>query len=189
MFADCAARLQQAARDRRSAMHTPVVATGDGELRIVVLRAYDEAHAILRFHTDLRSPKVAAILSHPRMNVLAYDPLDKVQIRAGGTASVECAGPLADAAWAEASAFARRCYLAEDGPGTAAPKPLSGLPRELEGLCPTEDQLLPARVNFAVVQIVLDRLDWLHLGHDGHRRAQFRRGGNDQPWKGTWVVP
>ena len=189
VLADCVARMQHAARDRRSAMHTPVIATADGEMRIVVLRACDEDLAMLRFHTDARSPKIATIRSNPAIKLLAYDPQDKVQIRAGGTARVESAGPLADAAWAEASAFARRCYLIKDGPGTAAPHPLSGLPAELEGIGPTEDQLLPGRANFAVVQIVLDRLDWLHLAHDGHRRAQFRRGSANQSWQGTWIVP
>ena len=96
-------------------------------------------------------------------------------------------GPQADAAWAAATAFARRCYLAEAAPGTPALRPLSGLPEAVEGLMPSEEQLLPARENFAVLLIEVQHLDWLYLANSGHRRAQFTRGA--EGWQGTWVVP
>ena len=54
---------------------------------------------------------------------------------------------------------------------------------------PSEEQLLPARENFAVLLIEPSSLDWLYLAHDGHRRAQFARSGPGQNWQGTWVIP
>ena len=68
---DIAARLSAGANDRRSAMHSPVVATADADARVMVLRAFDADSWLLRFHTDARSPKVAVIEADPRIGVLA----------------------------------------------------------------------------------------------------------------------
>lgn len=183
------ARLAQAARDRRSPMHVPVVGTADGDLRVMVLRGCAADLSALRLHTDARSPKVAAIAANPAINLLTYDPDARVQIRLRGTARVEIHGPVADAAWAEASAFARRCYMIEAGPGTRLDAPGSGLPAAVAGKLPSADQLLPARNNFAVILVEPVQLDWLHLAHAGHRRAQFTRAAVGQEWQGAWVVP
>ena len=186
---DVAERLGQAARSRKAAMHTPVVGTADGDLRIMVLRACDAELTQLRFHTDARSPKVALLRDQPEISLLAYDPAERIQIRARGLARVEQYGPVADAAWVTATTFARRCYLTASAPGAFAAEPWSGLPPEIEGVNPTEEQLLSARANFAVVLVTLMELDWLYLAHNGHRRARFSRGDAGQPWQGTWVVP
>lgn len=186
---DIGTRLQQAARDRRSAMHMPVVGTSDGDLRMMVLRACDPDFAALRFHTDARSPKAGIIGQGDLVSLLAFDPEAKIQIRARGIGRIETSGPVADAAWADASEYARRCYMAEAGPGTPSAEPVSGLPAAVEGIRPSYEQLLPARENFAVLLISLTSLDWLYLAHNGHRRAKFSRGEPGQPWQGTWVIP
>lgn len=186
---DIRGRLSGATRERGAAMHTAIVGTADGDLRVMVLRAADPALAELRLHTDMRCPKVAVIDAQPAVSLLAYDPAAKLQIRARGVGRIERRGPVADAAWAAASRYARRCYLAQAAPGTPVNAPTSGLPAEVEGIHPTDEQLLPARENFAVLLIELQQLDWLYLAHDGHRRAQFTRGGVDQSWVGSWVVP
>lgn len=188
VFADAAARLTRAARDRTSPMHIPVVGTGDGDLRMMVLRECDEGITRLRFHTDARSPKVQMIGTGGPVSVLAFDPAEKIQLRLRGTGRVEVHGPAAEQAWSVASAYARRCYLAEAAPGTASDGPVSGLPTDVEGIRPTHERLIPARENFAVLLIEPLSLDWLYLAHNGHRRAQFTRDG-DGDWQGTWVIP
>ena len=95
--------------------------------------------------------------------------------------------PVTDAAWDNGSNFARRCYMG-DGPGAASEAPTSGLPAELEGVEPTDEQLVLARDNFAVLLITLRELDWLYLAHTGHVRAQFARGEGGE-WQGGWVAP
>ena len=189
VLADAAAHLTRAARDRKSPMHVPVVGTGDGDLRMMVLRACDPGIGLLRFHTDARSAKTATIAANGVATVLAFDPEAKIQLRLGGPARIETAGPVADAAWAAASEYARRCYLAVGAPGSPTDQPGSGLPQEVEGIRPSEEQLLPARENFAALLIEATRLDWLYLAHDGHRRAQFVRSGPGHDWQGTWVIP
>jgi hypothetical protein len=180
--------LVRAAADRRSPMHTPVVATiagGAPDARVMVLRAADRAAAMLRFHTDARSPKCAAMEGAPVM-VLAYHPGEAIQLRIAGTARIDRDSPLVDAIWAQATPFARRCYLVEAAPGTRLAAAGSGLPAWVEGRKPTVDELVPARDNFAVVQIDITRIDWLHLAQAGHARAVFCAHDG---WAGEWCVP
>lgn len=183
---DWLGRLARAPRDRKSPLHAPVVVSAPADARVMVLRAFDQAKATLRFHTDARSPKVAAIADDPRMAVLFYDKSAKIQLRVRGLGRIETSGPVADAAWAAGTNFARRCYLGE-GPGTHVQGPTSGLPPEFEGVEPDDAQLVPARENFAALVIDLAEIDWLYLAHTGHVRAQFVRAG--EGWEGRWVTP
>ncbi|MBX7483024.1 pyridoxamine 5'-phosphate oxidase family protein [Qipengyuania qiaonensis] len=180
--ADIATRLEAAARDRNAPMHTPVIATADADARIMVLRGFDAEGWVLRFHTDARSPKVAVIEADPRIAVLAYDKPAKIQLRLRGRARIERVGAAVDAAWADSPNFARRCYLGE-GPGTDSTTPTSGLPREFEGVEPDDDQVVPARANFALLLIEVDVADWFSLAHTGHRRALLTRD------EGQWITP
>lgn len=189
---DLTRRLVRAAKDRRSPMHVPAVITSDIDARTMVLREFNSQRSTLRFHTDTRAPKVAAIAADPRMAVLFYDKGAKIQIRARGKGRVLVDDPLAQEAWDKGSNFARRCYMGA-GPGALSDEPTSGLPAELEGREPSDEQLVPARANFAALMIELLELDWLYLAHTGHVRAQFTRGDdgdwNGGEWDGRWVSP
>jgi pyridoxamine 5'-phosphate oxidase len=190
LAADAWTLLVRGAGDRKSPMHTPVVASVDGDglpqARVMVLRRADTAAGTLRFHTDSRSPKVAE-LDGRAVSVLAYHPGQAVQLRLAGTAAVLTDDPLAEAAWSASTPFARRCYLTEAAPGTPSPLPTSGLPAAIEGQQPSLDDLVPARPNFAIVQIAVTAIDWLHLANSGHRRALLTR--QDVGWHGQWRVP
>ena len=183
---DIARRLVRAAKDRRSPMHVPGVVTSDVDVRGMVLREFDSTAWTLRFHTDARAPKAAAVNADPRMAVWFYDKGAKIQIRVHGEGEILTDDPVAEAAWATGSNFARRCYLG-DGPGAVSDAPTSGLPDKFEGVEPSDEQLVPARENFAVLRVTLTSLDWLYLAHTGHVRAQFGREGSN--WQGRWVAP
>ncbi len=185
--ADLWARLAEAAASGRSAWHTPAVGTADGDVRIMVLRHADPAAASLRFHTDARSPKAALIGGGAPVSVLFYDAAAKLQLRCAGIGKAVSTGAPADAAWAASAASSRRCYLAELAPGTISETPTSGLPAAAEGRVPTLAESEAGRANFAVITVALTRIDWLHLAHNGHRRALFERSGDG--WAGRWVVP
>lgn len=180
--ADIAARLAAAASDRRSPMHTPVVATADADARVMVLRGFDPANCTLRFHTDVRSPKVAAIEADRRVAVVAYDRDASVQLRLRGAGRIERVGAAVDTAWAASTNFARRCYLSA-GPGAVSDAPTSGLPEQFEGVEPDDAELLPARENFALLLVEVAEVDWFSLAHTGHRRALLTRDG------GQWIAP
>lgn len=179
---DVLRRLSEAARDRRTPMHTPVVATADADARIMVLRAFDPARWNLRFHTDSRAPKVGIVERDPRIAVLGYDRDANLQIRIRGNGRIERAGSVVDAAWQASTNFARRCYLGA-GPGEVASEPTSGLPPEFEGREPAESDLAIARENFALLLVDIEEVDWFSLSHSGHRRAVLTRDG------GSWVTP
>lgn len=177
------------ATSRHSEMHTAVVGSSDGDLRVMVLREYDADSRVLRFHTDARSPKCAVIgEAGSPVNVLFYDREAKTQIRARGIGRIEREGTIADAAWETSTNFARRCYLVENAPGAASDQGTSGLPQWVEGIQPSDVQVALARENFAVLLVRLERLDWLHLANSGHRRAVFT-AGDDNSWEGQWVLP
>lgn len=175
--------------DRKSPVHTPVIASVDGDglpqARVMVLRKADPASATLRLHTDARSPKVAQLDGKP-VAVLAYHPAEQVQLRLAGTARVLTSGDTVEGIWKQSTLFARRCYLAEHPPGTPLPGPASGLPAWIEGQQPTEAQIVPARANFATLWIDVTAIDWLHLANSGHRRAVFRSADG---WAGEWLAP
>lgn len=178
------------AADRRSPLHTPVVASvgadGAPDARVMVLRAADRGSATLRFHTDARSPKCGD-LAGQKVAVLGYHPGEAVQLRLTGSARVLRDGAEVDRIWTQSTPFARRCYLVEAAPGTPLPGPASGLPHWVEGQKPEIEDLVPARENFALVMVDIARIDWLHLAQTGHRRAVFARAGD--VWHGEWRVP
>ncbi|MGB3797166.1 MAG: flavin-binding protein [Alteraurantiacibacter sp.] len=176
--------MNEGATNRRSALHTPVVATTDADARIMVLRAFDKANWRLRFHTDARAPKAAVIGNGAPVGVLFYDREAKLQLRCRGRGWIERDTPLADAAWQASDNYARRCYLG-DGPGAVSDTPTSGLPEEFEGVKPSNAQLVPAREHFAILLVELEEADWFNLAHDGHKRAIFDLKSGD----GRWVSP
>ena len=167
-------------------MHTPVIATADADARVMVLRHFVADTWTLRLHTDARSPKCDVIGDGAPVGALFYDKAAKVQIRVRGTGRIETDTPLVEQVWAESTNFAKRCYLG-DGPGAHSNLPTSGLPDWAEGIQPTDEQIMPARENFAVLLIDLHELDWFYLANSGHIRAQFSRDGGE--WEGRWVAP
>lgn len=159
------------------------------DLRTVVLRGADPAARTLRFHTDRRSAKFEILRERPRTALLFYDAETKIQLRAGGAAALITEGAFIDKIWAETALMSRRCYLTDPPPGTPAEKPITALPGDLSSRRPEAAESEAGRENFALVVIEIDRLDWLHLAADGHRRAQFSWDSVALQWHGRWVAP
>lgn len=180
------------AQDRHSAAHVPIVATiddhGAPSQRVMILRECDWENRRLRFHTDIRSDKVAQIGGNIAASVLIYDEAAKLQLRMTGTAQI-VTGPGTQPAWQQSAPFARRCYMADRAPGGVSSVPTSGLPAWIEGIKPSEEQLAPARENLALLHVTFRRIDWLYLAHAGHRRAVFEWNDTADAWHGQWLVP
>lgn len=187
------AMIRDGASNRRSPCHMPVVATTDQlgapHMRIMVLRHACHNSRKLRFHTDIRSTKIEQIGNQSASSVLFYDPAAKVQIRLSGHARIVQSGAEADAAWEQSTPFARRCYMAEAGPGSQLSGPSSGLPDWIEGRQPDEGQLTSARDNFAILLFEARHVEWLYLANSGHRRARWSWDDNNSLWNGGWFVP
>ena len=82
----------------------------------------------------------------------------------------------------------RRCYLAQEAPGSPAAKPTSGLPTDLENRVPGAAESEAGFCYFAAVIIKVEQLDWLYLAAQGHRRAQFDWAANGAVTN-RWLVP
>ena len=168
--------------DRRSAFHTPTIATiahGLPALRTVVLRGFDPVLRTLTFHTDVRSAKVAALIANPMAALHAYDAGQKIQIRATGPVTLHEADDAADGAWERSSPPARRTYAILPAPGTAIASPADA---DLDG-----QDLAATRAVFRRADLTITHLEWLYLAATGHRRARFT--WTDDALSSTWLVP
>ena len=172
------AMLARGVADRRSAFHTPTLATisADGvpQLRTLVLRGFDPTARSLRLHTDARAAKAADILANPRAAMHVYDPAAQLQLRLSGTAVLHHGDAVSAAGWAASRDFSRMCYAIEPAPGTPAAAPPAA-PRDAQAGAP----------HFAVILFSFTRMEWLWLDASGHRRARF----DFAPDHATWLVP
>ena len=107
--------LEDAARNRHSPMHTPVlVSSGEDQTaraRTVVLRDTVRTTRELRIHTDSRSAKIEELHRQPTCQVLAYHPVQKIQLRLDATATIHQENDVAREIWAQMPLSSRRCYL------------------------------------------------------------------------------
>jgi hypothetical protein len=178
--------LEVACTNRAKPMHLVQVATtgleGRPKVRTVVLRKADRRPRIIRFHTDARSTKVAEIVRNPFVEIHAYDPESKIQIRMSGAATVLSAPDnLVIAAWSESRSVSRNCYRMEPGPGEAITTG-SGYT-----LPPAMDEPDIGLTRFRTVIITVDTIEVVTLAHNANRRArfEFRKSGT----KAFWLAP
>lgn len=180
------AMLGRGVADRRSAFHTPVVATidetGAPRQRVMVLRAADIAARSLRLHTDLRSEKLVHIEERPSVSLAFYDANAKLQLRLGALARIHAQDSIADQAWLNSRPQSRLCYEQAIAPGLPVVAPLPELPASAHVA-----QAERGRLNFAVLIIVVQTIEWLYLAIEGHRRARWV--WKDDRWQGTWLAP
>jgi pyridoxamine 5'-phosphate oxidase len=173
--------LRLGAADPASALHLPVLASlradGAPAARTVVLRAVDETSRSLRIHTDRRSAKCGEIDRDPRVVLHFYDPDRLVQLRMDCSATLHCDDALADRAWIDNPPATQALYRVAPGPGV----PIDAA--ECFDAKAAED----GRGNFAAIVAGIERLDWLHLAPQGHRRARFDWA--DGRLRATWLVP
>ncbi len=181
------AMMVRGAVDRRAAFHTPAVATvdaaGEPSQRVMVLRAADPVARTLRLHTDVRSQKFVHIGRQPRVSVLFYDAHAKLQIRIGARARLHTGDDIARAAWAASRPQGRLCYEQALAPGEAVDAPLPVLPADQRFAVADDGER-----NFAVLMATVDRVEWLYLAIEGHRRALWT-WGDAAGWQGTWLAP
>ena len=186
--------LQEAASTRHHGFHLPTLATvnksGAPEARIVVLRGADRAGRYVTCHTDARAPKVAQIDEQALSAWVFYDADAGIQVRAMGRVVV--LDPAIDAfareAWQGTNLSSRRCYMAPKAPSSECDAPSPNLPEGVRDRLPTEVESQAGQVNFRVLKATIEKLDYLHLAHDGHIRARFDYG-SDGKMTSTWLEP
>jgi pyridoxamine 5'-phosphate oxidase len=174
--------LARAATDRHDPLHTMQVATrglqGEPRVRTIVLRSAEQASAQLIFHSDLRCAKISEMRAEPRVELHAYDPARRLQLRLTATAMVHAMDALSRERWAASQRMSQRCYYALEAPGT----PVNIPPGQ-----PDWQEEEAGITNFAVVVCTIQALDWLRLDSNGNQRiiATLSQAG----WTGNWVTP
>lgn len=180
--ADAFRRLARGAANRRSPFHAPALATVDAQgkpsVRSVVLRGFDPATRVLTVHSDVRAAKIEEVRAEPHVMLHFWDAREQVQVRLWGRASLRL-GEAARTDWARLHSASRATYAVVPTPGTSLDDPADADRQRLPGA--------EAFFNFAVVEAVMDGLDWLHLSRAGHRRARFAWLGGMET--AAWVVP
>lgn len=176
-------RLAQAGDDPSHAMRVMVMATvgngGSPDARIMVLRGADRQLGRLWFYTDLRSPKVQQLRNCPAVTAVAWDAACGVQLRIGGTATIDSSSPLADDHWRQASLGLQVLLQSPDDPGRPLPQPdprLMGMKTAMDA-----DDEATARRNFAVIEIRIAAIEWLQVCDDDQRRAIMNSATHWQP--------
>lgn len=163
--------LLAACRQPDSGWRLPALATvdpaGAPRVRTVVLRAVDRGQASIALHTDARSAKAAEIARHPRVALLFWDAVARVQLRAEGEASV-ATDPSAFAGLSDA---ARALYAVAPAPGTPVAAP--------DAVGRTDPS-----PNFRLLSVRLRVLEWLEIAAT-HRRARFDLASGEA----AWLVP
>ena len=178
--------LSQGVVDRKSGFHHLTVASigkgGQPRLRTVILRGCEPQSWALRFHTDIRSTKIAELRNDLRVSLQFYDPQMRIQIRLEGKASIHGDDAIADAAWAGSRIFSRQCYGIMPSPGTTIPEAGDYYwPQQ------TNEATIGGRDNFCAVSVEASSFEWLYLASTGHRRASFTKTADG--FQAKWLAP
>jgi hypothetical protein len=145
----------------------------------VVLRDADRQGGSISFHTDVRSSKVAELRADPRIAMTGLDLDNFVQIRLEGRAQICADEAERRAIWNAARPHTLILYRTPFAPGTPLDAPQAGHVQESG----SDD----GYANFCVIRVVLDKLEYLDISPNGHRRVVFCRDGD--VWCGTWIAP
>ena len=147
---------------------------GGPQLRQVVLRSFDCETRQLLFYTDPRTPKWSQLLDNQCAEVLFWNPEEKEQLRCRVTVVLHREDELAHFHQKKIPPHFAGDYAAHSVPGSPLRDPAQG-------------QELGEKWNFGVVVLAMNRMDWLQLGHEGHRRACFRWA--DEGLEAQWIQP
>ena len=180
--------LDDAVTNRSSQFRIPVFICGnqkDFDGRIVVLRKSDQSNNLVQFHSDIRSDKIGKLKNNKNASMLFYDKEEKIQVRLKVECTINHNNEITKESWSKTGHVSRKCYLVENGPGTASPNPTSGLKPELDNFEFTMEQSEEGYKNFTVIQCKIKTIEWLYLAAKGHRRARFEVDNN----KEYWLVP
>lgn len=171
--------LTTAMASARHAMHLMTVATvddhGHPDARTVVLRHADPVDRTIRFHSDVRCVKIAAIRRTPQVALHWYLPTIRVQVRIAATATVHHLDATATAAWDASRPMSRACYTPSIAPGDVTsyfpPAPLAPAIDDTTGLA-----------HFAVVVCRFDAFELLALHASGHQRVRVHLDAVPVTW-------
>lgn len=184
------ARLKEACDDPEHPYRNLVLGTvdrdGEPQTRYLVLRGVNSNQRTLELHTDVRSPKWTELSTQPKLSVLGYDPVDRLQLRLRGVANLYPPGAAQNAAaWDNLSPWTRTTYCGGP-PGDALALPEPSL---IHADAPSEAETEVGRERFGVIVFTASVLDWFQHRRGHVRRAIIRYGETDSQSEATWIAP
>ncbi|MES3630974.1 MAG: pyridoxamine 5'-phosphate oxidase family protein [Longimonas sp.] len=185
-------QIEAGAVDPDHPFRTPTFGTAghnQPQLRTVVLRTAQRRTRALSFHSDRRAEKVEEVRANERVAWHAWAPEATLQVRLRGRATVHTDDGVADEMWAAEPPDSLGHYLKEDPPATLIEQPVDELPEAFHKGTLTEDDVAPARSNFAVIRTIIDEIDALNLEPGNYQRALFEWDTAENAFIGSWRVP
>ena len=173
--------LSDAVANATTLFHTPVVSSINGKevvSRVMVLREFNLANKIMRFHTDHRAAKIKHFTENNNVSVIGYDPDLKIQIKLQGKIRVHYEDEVTELAWKESNGRSKKCYSIKGGSTKKILEPSEYDIQDFE----VED----GYKNFSVLIFTFHCLEFLHLKSSGHRRAIHEWEDN---YSSSWLVP
>jgi hypothetical protein len=152
--------------------------------RTVVVRECATDMSYIRFHTDYRSPKIGILKQNPKIAVHFYSLDHKIQLSMNGTASIYYMDKITADAWHKTQFISRQCYLTPNAPSNRCDEPLLYRDNAKDTLFDTEQ----GYYNFAVIKILIKKIDFLYLHIHNNRRIIFTKNEANQ-FDGVWCNP
>jgi len=178
-------QLEEAA-SRRSPFNFMQLATiapsGAPRLRTVVIRDFRRDECAIAFTADARSSKIEDIRNDPRVAVTALDAVGGMQLRLEGRADLVTDASRRIDAWRKLKARSHVLFRSSVAPGSKLQSPM-----EAWQSTPSEQASHEPSEHFALLLVHIERMDWLEVLSEPHRRCQFQRSGSQ--WTGTWIAP
>lgn len=187
----CWKLIEEAATNRKIAMHQPVVATAVNHIarmRTVVLRRADVDRKAVYFHTEYRSLKMQDIIETGQLSWLFYDQNISTQIRLSGPTLIHHKDELAVEHWEKTGHHSRRSYLQSLPPSTIIDEPATGLDNQQATFEYTIEETEKGFEHFTVIETQTSWMEWFFVHHEGNRRARFTYQ-NGQLKTSEWLIP
>ena len=177
-------------KDRKHSFHTPVFSNNNGNnsvnSRVVVLRHFDDETMSLWFNTDYRSPKIIQLKKNNYSNFVFYDAKIKIQLRIKTLTKIHNNNDITAKEWDKTRLFSRKCYLTKKAPSSSTYLAEDGIPENLKGIDPSQEESEAGYKNFTVMENIIQEIDWLYLASSGHRRLKINY---DKKSKFEWLIP
>ena len=170
--------LSEGVKNRKSDFRTFTLCTsGDSPAgRIVVLRGYNASEGVITLHTNYHAEKINDVNQNENVCCVFYSKARKIQIRCFGMAKINYKNQRSSYAWSKMSDMSKECYFQFPNPGNII-KEYNDFSKEIH---------YAESANFSVIDVKVEKVDWLYLKREGHRRANIFFS---EPLKDTWISP